>query len=61
MSEEARGELEKQTELLQKVLADKQKEITEVKDRLRQEKEEAIRVYCDSDALLAKRFICRRL
>ena len=54
MSEEARGELEKQTELLQKVLADKQKEITEVKDRLRQEKEEAIRVYCDSDALLAK-------
>ena len=54
MSEEARGELEKQTELLQKVLADKEKEITEAKDRLHQAKEEAIREYHDSDALLAK-------
>ena len=31
---EARGELEKQMELLQKVLVDKEKEIKEAKDRL---------------------------
>ena len=40
--------------MLQKVLADKEKEITEAKDKLRQEKEEAIREYHDSDALLAE-------
>ena len=54
LSDEARGELEKQTKLLQKVLADKDKEITEAKDRLHQAKEEAIREYHDSNALLAK-------
>ena len=54
LSEEAKGELEKQMELLQKVLADKEKEITEAKDRLHQAKEEAIREYHDSDALLAE-------
>ena len=51
---EARAELERQTELLKKVLADKEKEIIEAKDRFRQAKEEAIREYRDSDALLAE-------
>ena len=52
--EEARGELEKQTKLLQKVLVDKEKEITKAKDRLSQANEEAIREYRDFDALLAE-------
>ena len=54
LSEEARGELERQTEQLRQVLADKQKEINEAKDRLCQAKEEAIREYHDSNALLAE-------
>ena len=54
LSEEARCELEKQMELLQKVLVDKEKEITEAKDWLFQVKEEAIHEYRDSDALLAE-------
>ena len=53
LSEEARGEQERQTELLRKVLADKEKEINEAKDQLHQAKEEVIREYHDSDALLA--------
>ena len=40
--------------MLKKVLADKEKEITEAKDWLRQAKDEAIREYRDSDALLAE-------
>ena len=52
MSVEVRGELEKQTELLKKALADKEKEIKDANDRLRHAKEEAIREYHDSDALL---------
>ena len=40
--------------MLKKVLADKEKEITEAKDWLHQAKEEAIREYRDSDALLAE-------
>ena len=48
------GELEKQIELLQKVLADKENEITKAEDWLRQEKEEAIHEYRNSDALLAE-------
>ena len=48
------GELEKQTELLQKVLADKESEITKIEDRLRQAKEEVIHEYRNSNALLAK-------
>ena len=39
---------------MQKVLADKEKEITEAKDRLCQAKKEAIREYRDSDALLVE-------
>ena len=54
MSEEVKGELEKQTKLLKKALADKDKEIKDANDRLRQAKEEAIREYRDSDALLAE-------
>ena len=54
MSEEVRGELEKQTELLKKALAEKDKEVREAQDQLRQAKEEAIREYRDSDALLSE-------
>ena len=54
LSEEARGELEKQTELLKQVLEDKEKEISDTKKQLRQAKEEAIREYRDSGALLSK-------
>ena len=38
LSEEAKGELEKQTELLKKALVNKEKEITEANDQLCQEK-----------------------
>ena len=54
LSEEARDELEKQTELLKHVLEDKEKEISDTKNQLRQAKEEAICEYCDSDTLLAE-------
>ena len=50
---EARGELEKQMELLSQVLVDKEKEISDAKDRLCQVKDEAIREYHDSNTLLA--------
>ena len=54
LSEEARGEQERQMELLRKVLADKEKEINEAKDQLHQAMEEVICEYHDSDALLAE-------
>ena len=54
LSEEARGEREKQTELRKQVLEDKEKEIIDSKDRHCQAKEEAIRKYRDSDAFLAE-------
>ena len=41
-------------ELLKWVLEDKEKEICDTKDQLRQAKEEVIREYRDSDALLAE-------
>ena len=53
-SEQAREELEKQTELLTQVLEDKEKEIRDAKDQLCQAKEVAIREYHDSDALLVE-------
>ena len=53
-SEQVRGELEKQMELLRQVLEDKEKEIRDTKDQLRQAKEEAICEYCGSDAFLAE-------
>ena len=52
--EEVRGELEKQTKLLKKALVDKDKEIKDANNRLRQAKKEAICEYRDSNALLAK-------
>ena len=54
LSEEERGKLEKQMELLRQVLEDKKKEIRNAKDQLRQVKEEVIREYRDSNALLAE-------
>ena len=54
LSEQVRGELEKQTKLLRQVLEDKEKEINDAKDRLRQVKEDALWEYCDSDAYLTK-------
>ena len=41
-------------ETMKKVLEDKEKEIQDLEDQLRWAKEEAIREYCDSDALLSK-------
>jgi len=41
-------------EQLKQVLQDKEKEIRDDKDRLRQVKEEAVQEYRDSDALLAE-------
>ena len=41
-------------ELLKQVLEDKEKEINDTKKQLRQAKEEAIREYRDSDALLSE-------
>ena len=38
-------------ESLEKVLANKEKEIKDAKDQLRQAKEAAVHEYCDSDAL----------
>ena len=54
LSEEAWGELEKQMELLRQVLVDNEKEISDAKDQLRQVKDETIREYRDSDAILAE-------
>ena len=52
LSEEAKDELEKQTELLKQVLEDKEKEISDTKNQFRQANEEAIHEYHDSDTLL---------
>ena len=43
-----------QMELLRKVLEDKEKEISDAKNQLRQAKEKAVREYRDSDALLSE-------
>ena len=53
-SEQVRGELEKKTKLLRQVLKDKEKEIRDAKDQLRQAKEVVIHEYRDSDALLVE-------
>ena len=52
LSEQVRGELEKQTEMLRQVLEDKEKDINDAQDWLRQAKEDVIREYRDSDAYL---------
>ena len=51
-SKKVRKELDQQLETLRKVLEDKEKEIKDAKDQLRQSKEAAIREYCNSDTLL---------
>ena len=51
-SESVRKELEQKGESLEKVLANKEKEIKDAKDQLRQAKEVAVHEYCDSNALL---------
>jgi len=52
LSKKVRKELDQQLETLRKVLEDKEKEIKDAKDQLRQSKEATIREYRDSDALL---------
>lgn len=47
-------EAEEQTEELKKVLKDKENEISKPKKQLRRAKEDAIKDYCESDALLAE-------
>ena len=51
-SETVRKELEQKVESLEKVLADKEKEVKDAKDQLRQAKKAAVCEYRDSDALL---------
>ena len=51
-SETVRKELEQKVESLEKALANKEKEVKDAKDQLRQAKEAAVRKYRDSDALL---------
>ena len=51
-SETVRKELEQKVESLEKVLADKEKEVKDAKDQLCQAKKAAVREYRDSDALL---------
>ena len=52
LSEKERKELEQRMEEMKKVLEGKDKKINDLKGQLRQAKEETVREYCDSDALL---------
>ena len=52
LSEQARKELEQRTEEAGKALEAKDKEVQDLKEKLRQAKEVAVREYRDSDALL---------
>ena len=52
LSKKVRKELKQRTEEARKVMEKKEKEIQNLKDKLRQAKEVAIREYHDSDALL---------
>ena len=54
LSEQARKELEQKTDEAGKALENKEKEIQDLKETLRQAKEVAVREYCDSDALLGE-------
>ena len=54
LSEKVRKELKQRMEEVKKALEDKDKEVQDLKDQLRQAKEVAIREYRDSDALLSK-------
>ena len=52
--ERVRKNLEQSTEEAEKALKGKDKEVQDLKDRLRQAKEVAIREYRDSDAMLSE-------
>ena len=52
--EKERKELKQRTEEMKKVLEGKDKKIKDLKGQLRQAKEEAVREYRDSDALLSE-------
>jgi len=52
LSEKVRKELEQGMEEAKKILEDKDKEIQDLMDQLRQAKEVAVHEYCDFDALL---------
>ena len=54
LSEQARKELEQKTEEAGKALEAKEKEVQELKEKLRQAEEVVVREYRDSDALLGK-------
>ena len=54
LSEQVRKELEQKTDEARKALEVKDKEIPDLKEKLRQAKEVAIQEYRDSDALLAE-------
>ena len=54
LSEQARKYLEQRTEEAGKALEAKDKEVQDLKEKLRQAKEVAVREYWDSDALLRK-------
>ena len=54
LSKKVRKELEQSTKDAKKTLEGKEKEIQDLKDRLRQVKEATIREYRDSDALLSE-------
>ena len=53
-SEQVRGKMEKQMEMLRQVLEDKEKEIGDAKDRLQQAKEDVILEYRDFNSFLAE-------
>ena len=54
LSERVRKDLKQSTEEAKKTLEGKDKEIQDLKDRLRQAKEVVVREYRDSDALLSE-------
>ena len=54
LSEQVGKELEQRTDEARKATEVKDKEVQDLKEKLRQAKEVAIREYCDPDALLSK-------
>ena len=52
LSEKGRKDLKQRMEEMKKVLEGNDKKIKDLKGQLRQAKEETVREYCDSDALL---------
>jgi len=54
MTKKSLEELEKQAEVLGNILKDKEDKISKLKKQLCQAKEDAIKEYCNSDALLCE-------